>query len=272
MDKQTYKVRETFDAASEGYDRPALRFFVHAANHLADGMGLAGNEHILDVACGTGAVSLACAERLGKGRVTGIDLSEGMLEKARAKATARRLGNLSFRCMDLGSMDFGAGAFDGACCGFGIFFLPDMDGALRAIAHHVRPGGTIGISSFTGGLMEPLSTAFVDRIQGYGVAIPPVTWTRLNDAPKHRALFAAAGIDEVETRAVQAGFHLAGFGDWWDILWFSGYRGLLNQLSADRLAQFRHEHQAEIEGLGGGQGIWLNVEVLISIGRKPQAA
>lgn len=68
MDNQTrkYKLKETFDAASAGYDQPALRFFIHAADQLAGRMGLAGNEHILDVACGTGTgtVSLACAERL----------------------------------------------------------------------------------------------------------------------------------------------------------------------------------------------------------------
>jgi ubiquinone/menaquinone biosynthesis C-methylase UbiE len=274
MDKQTrtYKVRETFDAASAGYDRPALRFFAHAAGQLAERMGLAGDEHILDVACGTGAVSLACAERLGKGRVTGVDLSEGMLEQARAKAAARQLGNLAFRCADLESMDFGADAFDGACCGFGVFFLPDMDAALRTIAHHVRQGGTIGISGFTGGLMEPLSTAFVDRIQGYGVEIPPLSWKRLDDAAKHRALYAAAGINEVETHTVQVGYHLAGFEEWWDILWFSGYRGLLNQLSTAELESFRQAHRTEVERLATERGIWLDVEVLISVGRKPRQA
>jgi ubiquinone/menaquinone biosynthesis C-methylase UbiE len=273
MDKQSrqYKVRETFDSASAGYDKPALRFFSHAADHLADRMQFAGNEHILDVACGTGTVSLACAERLREGRVTGVDLSEGMLEKARAKAAARGLGNLSFQCSDLESMDFGADAFHGACCGFGVFFLPDMEAALRSIARPVRAGGAIGITSFTGEVMEPLSAAFVEGVQAYGVELPPVSWKRLDDAAKHQALYAAAGIDEVDTHSVQVGYHLAGFDEWWDILWFSGFRGLLNQLSASELAQFRQDHRVEIERLATDQGIWLNVEVLVSVGRKPQA-
>ena len=82
MDDQTRitKLREIFDAASAGYDSPALRFFNHAADQLVDRMALSGHEHILDVACGTGKVSLACAARLAKGKVTGVDLSEGMLE------------------------------------------------------------------------------------------------------------------------------------------------------------------------------------------------
>jgi len=274
MDNQTrqFKLKETFNAAAVGYDRPALRFFVHAADRLADRMALAGSEHILDVACGTGTVSLACAERLGKGQVTGVDLSDGMLEKARAKAASRQLDNVSFQCANLESMNFGADAFDGACCGFGMFFLPDMEAAFRIIAHHVRPGGAIGISSFTGAVMEPLATAFVDRIQGFGVDIPPLSWKRLDEPAKHQALYASAGISQLTTQAVQVGYHLVGFDEWWDILWFSGFRGMLNQLSASELAQFRRDHQAEVERFATDAGIWLNVEVLISVGHKPQAA
>lgn len=271
MDKQSrkYKIKETFDAASAGYDKPALRFFIHAADRLVESMGLAGNEHILDVACGTGTVALACARRLGNGRVTGVDLSDGMLEKARAKAQAHQLGNVEFHCTDLENMGFETDTFDGACCGFGIFFLPDMEAAFNIIASHVKPGGKIGISSFTGEVMEPLSQAFIDRIQAYGVEIPPLSWKRLDEAAKHHALYEAAGITQVETHTVQAGYHLTGFDEWWDILWYSGFRGLLNQLSEDELARFRQEHQAEIEKFATADGLWLNVEVLISVGRKP---
>jgi ubiquinone/menaquinone biosynthesis C-methylase UbiE len=274
MDNATrnFKLRQTFDAASAGYDSPALRFFVHAAEHLAERMELTGNEHILDVACGTGTVSLACAERLHTGRVTGVDLSEGMLDKARAKAQARQLGNLTFQCAALEAMDFAADSFDGACCGFGVFFLPDMEAALKTIAHPVRPGGAIGMSSFTGAVMEPLSTAFIERIQGYGVEMPPLSWKRLDEVAKHHALYASAGIDRVDSETVQVGYDLTGFDQWWDILWFSGFRGLLNQLAPDDLAQFRQDHRTEIERMATGRGIWLNVDVLISVGRKPVAA
>lgn len=265
---RAYKVRETFNAAASGYDRPALRFFVHAADALAEQMRLAGDEHILDVACGTGTVSMACAARLGRGRVTGVDLSEGMLEQARAKAAARGLTNVAFHGADLESMDLGTAGFDGASCGFGIFFLPDMEAAMNTIARHVKAGGAIGISSFVGALMEPLTSDFVARIQRYGVGIPPLTWKRLDAPAKHAALYAAAGVEAVETRRTQVGYHLAGFDEWWDVLWFSGYRGLLAQLSPADLADFRRAHQVEVERHATPDGIWLDVEVLVSVGRK----
>lgn len=169
-------------------------------------------------------------------------------------------------------MPFDAGAFDGACCGFGVFFMPDMDAAFRAIARLVRPGGAIGITSFTGEVMEPLSSAFVERIQTCGVEVPPLSWKRLDDAAKHQALYAADGIGALDTQRVQVGYHLAGFGEWWDIVWFSGFRGLLNQLSSAELERFRQGHRAEVEDRAGGEAIWLNVEILVSVGRKPPAA
>ena len=270
MDSQSqqYKLKETFDAASVGYDNPALRFFVRAAGQLADRMAFAGHENVLDVACGTGNVSLACAARLEQGRVTGVDLSQGMLSQARAKAVALQLDNLSFQCADLEALDLGEQAFDGAVCGFGLFFMPDMDAALKTIARHVRSGGAIGISSFTGALMEPMATAFIERMQTYGLEIPPLSWRRLDEVGKHQAVYAAAGMDKVETQSVQVGYDLKGFDEWWDILWFSGFRAMLNQLSPDALAQFRQAHRSEIDHSAVDGKIRLNVDVLISVGYK----
>ncbi|MHB8847734.1 MAG: class I SAM-dependent methyltransferase [Burkholderiales bacterium] len=271
MNEQIRKrnIRELFDLVSAGYDKPALRFFAHAADRLADRMNLTGDEHLLDVACGTGTVSFACAKRLPEGRVTGVDLSEGMLARARIKAEEQALHNILFKYADMESMKVDGDAYDGACCGFGVFFLPDMEAAFCTIAELVRPGGAIGISSFTGEVMEPLSSAFIACIRRYGIEVPPLSWKRLDDAAKHRALYAAAGIDAVDTGTEQLGYYLAGFDEWWDILNFSGYRGLLNQLSADDLARFKQDHRSEIEALATGSGLWLNVPVLVSVGRKP---
>ena len=101
------------------------------------------------------------------------------------------------------------------------------------------------------------------------MAIPPLSWKRLDDAEKIYALYRSAGMEQVDIYTEQVGHYLAGFEEWWDILWYSGFRGLLNQLSENDLAGFRKAHQAEISALAGEQGIWLNVEVLISVGYKP---
>ncbi|RFC30778.1 MAG: Ubiquinone/menaquinone biosynthesis C-methylase UbiE [Candidatus Nitrotoga sp. MKT] len=269
MQERKYKIKETFNNAAEGYDKPALRFFSAAAEHLADSMKFAGDEHVLDVATGTGSVALACSQRLGAGHVTAIDLSDGMLAQAKAKAQEQRLSNLDFLCMDIEASNFTADSFDAVCCGFGIFFLSDMEAGFKSIAKHVKPGGAIGISSFTGAVMEPLSQKFIERIFAYGITMPALSWKRLDSVEKIHTLYQSAGLEQLHTQTYQVGYHLAGFEEWWDILWYSGFRGLLSQLSSSDLASFRQAHQEEIELLVEEQGIWLNVEILISVGYKP---
>ena len=73
----------------------------------------------------------------------------------------------------------------------------------------------------------------------------------------------------MRTHTYQVGYYLVGFEEWWDILWFSGFRGLLSQLSSSDLARFRQSHHDEIDLLVEEQGIWMNVEILISVGYKP---
>lgn len=67
MDEQQRKalLKETFDSVSEGYDNGALRFFPASARNMAASLGLRGDEHVLDVACGTGHASFAIANEGG---------------------------------------------------------------------------------------------------------------------------------------------------------------------------------------------------------------
>ncbi len=248
---------------------PHCAFFSAAAEHLANSMKFTGNEQVLDVATGTGLVALACAKQLGAGHVTAIDISKGMLAKAKVKAQEQQLTNLDFLCLDMDVSNFAADSFDAACCGFGIFFLLDMEAGFKTIVKHLKPGGAIGISSFTGAVMEPLSQKFIERILTYGVAMPSLSWKRLDSVEKIHTLYQAAELERLHTRTYQVGYHLAGFEEWWDILRYSGFRGLLSQLSSSDLARFRQSHQEEIELFVEEQGSWMNVEILICVGYKP---
>ena len=62
-----------------------MRFFLESANRVASCLHLAGDEHILDVATGTGCVALAVAGDVPDGHITGIDISKGMLSQAMKK-------------------------------------------------------------------------------------------------------------------------------------------------------------------------------------------
>ena len=68
-------------------------------------------QSILDVACGTGTVSRLLT-RLGY-RVAGVDLSQGMIDIAKEKASAEAL-DIDFRCQDAAEIDLGGQTFDAA--------------------------------------------------------------------------------------------------------------------------------------------------------------
>ena len=97
-------------------------------------------EHILEVGIGTGLnlplYPLHC-------RITGIDLSEEMLEKAQEKVVELELGNVTLKTMDATVMDFGDSEFDAAVATYTISAVPDPVGVLREMRRVVKPGGNI---------------------------------------------------------------------------------------------------------------------------------
>jgi ubiquinone/menaquinone biosynthesis C-methylase UbiE len=272
MDEQKRKVmvKETFDTVSGGYDSSSLRFFPRSAENLAGLLDLKGDEQVLDVACGTGHTSLAVARKLPKGSVTAVDFSTGMLGQARRKAETLGVKNIRFTEGDMQDLPFPAGSFDAAICAFGIFFVPDIEAQLAHIASRVKPGGRVMISSFEESYFHPLRDLFLNRLSAYGVQEPPQAWKRIANAEGCRQLFAASGLTGIRVERRNVGYHLAGAGEWWDIVWNAGYRSLVGQLPPDKQEQFRREHIEEVEALKGRDGIWLDTGVLYTVGVNPR--
>src|SRR4026209_1553821 len=78
-------------------------------------------------------------------RLTGIDLSEEMLQKAQDKVVELGLGNVTLKTMDATTMDFGQGEFDSVVATYTISAVPDPVGVLREMKRVVKPGGNIVI-------------------------------------------------------------------------------------------------------------------------------
>lgn len=271
MDDQSKKalLRETFDTVAEGYDGEALRFFPNSAALLADHLKLNGDEHVLDVATGTGHAAFAIARRLPKGQVTGVDFATGMLEQARSKATDLHVSNVEFVQMDMQSLEFPDDSFDIATCSFGIFFAEDMTGQLTHIASKVRSGGKIAISGFQEDLFHPLVELFNKRLVAYGIEPPEPGWKRIASGEGCRHLFGAAGVDDVWIELENVGYYLDSADEWWDIIWNAGLRRLVGQMKAEDRERFRTEHMEEVEALRTADGIMLDVGVIYAVGIKP---
>lgn len=95
-------------------------------------------DRVLDACCGTGDLALA-AEAEG-GRVTGLDFSPRMLERARRKSEV-----IEWVQGDLLELPFGDASFDAVTVGFGVRHAEDLDAALRELRRVLRPGGRLAV-------------------------------------------------------------------------------------------------------------------------------
>lgn len=109
---------------------------------ILDGLALTPDARVLDVGCGTGALSLALASRLSTGRVVGADLSAPMLARARERAAAQGLTNVSFVEADaqVAHLD---GPFDLVVSRFGVMFFDDPAAAFGNLLRATRAGGAL---------------------------------------------------------------------------------------------------------------------------------
>lgn len=269
MDEQQLKamLKDTFDTVSGGYDSKALRFFQTSAEHMAFLLGLQGNENVLDVACGTGHAALAIAKFLPTGRVTAVDFSSGMLDQAQRKAASLDVHNVKFMERDMQNLNFSDDLFDVAVCAFGIFFVDDMESQLSHIASTVKPGGRIIISNFQENYFHPLKDMLYERLEAYGVQMPPQTWKRIASEKGCIQLFENAGLTNITVTRKNVGYHLDSAEQWWDVVWNAGFRRMVSQLSTKEKERFKREHLDEVETLRTGDGIWLDVDVLFTCGK-----
>jgi demethylmenaquinone methyltransferase/2-methoxy-6-polyprenyl-1,4-benzoquinol methylase len=99
-------------------------------------------DRVLDVCCGTGDLAIA-ASRAG-GRVTGLDFSPQMLERARRKAP-----ELEWVQGDALALPFDDASFDAATVGFGVRNVDDLEAALRELRRVLRSGGLLAILEIT---------------------------------------------------------------------------------------------------------------------------
>ena len=110
--------------------------------------GLERDQRVLDIGCGTGTSSLLAARAVGAGgHVTGADISEPMLERARA--VAGDLAHLSFETTDVAAHPFRAACFDQVISRFGVMFFADPDAAFSNILKSMRPGARLTMACWS---------------------------------------------------------------------------------------------------------------------------
>jgi demethylmenaquinone methyltransferase/2-methoxy-6-polyprenyl-1,4-benzoquinol methylase len=98
-------------------------------------------ERALDLACGTGDIAFAVADR--GARTTGLDITHRMLQLARRRGGKFPAAAVHFLTGDMTSLPFASHSFDLVTTGYGLRNVPDLDAALLEIARVLKPGGRL---------------------------------------------------------------------------------------------------------------------------------
>lgn len=113
---------------------------------LVDAVDVRAGQRVLDVAAGTGTAALPAARR--GARVTATDLTRSLLDVGRADADAEGL-QISWQTADAEALPFADAEFDVVLSSIGVMFAPHHQQAADELVRVSRPGGTIGVLSWT---------------------------------------------------------------------------------------------------------------------------
>ena len=168
----------------------------------------------LDVGCGTGALTKAIAEHASPRSVRGLDRSAGFVAHARAQVA----GPATFGVADARALPVRSGAFDAAVSGLVLNFVPEPARMVAEMARAVRPGGSVAIYvwDYAGRmeLMRRFWDAAIKLDPGAASLDEGVRFPVCAPAPL-AALFAAASLCDVETRAIEVPTPFRDLDDYW---------------------------------------------------------
>lgn len=156
---------------------------------------LTPDSHVLDVACGTGALTRAIAGKLpGHGRVVGADLNQTMIDVAKELAP-QTSHQLDWLAADVTDLPFEDRSFDLACIQQGLQFFPDKPAALAEIHRILKPGGSLCLTCWKE--ISPFNDALATALDRHVGA---------DTAEKARAPFSFRDGDLIQSLLQQAGF------------------------------------------------------------------
>ncbi len=144
-DLEAIKARQQLTWASGDFGRVGVTLQV-VGEALCEAVGVNAGERVLDVAAGNGNASLAAARRFAI--VTSTDYVPHLLEQGRRRAEADGL-DIRFEVADAEALPFADDSFDVVLSTFGTMFAPNQERTAQELVRVVRPGGRIGLASWT---------------------------------------------------------------------------------------------------------------------------
>ncbi len=194
------------------YERYMGKWSQLVGDGFIDWLAPASNLRWLDVGCGNGAFTESLMQRCAPRLVHGVDPSEGQLNYARTRLSAR---GAQFTKADAMGLPFEGNSFDAAVMPLVIFFVPEPARGVAEMARVVSPGGTVSAYAWdlAGGGFPYESLHAEMRELGTPALMPPSPdASRLENL---KALWNGAGLIRVETREITVHRSFVDFEDYW---------------------------------------------------------
>ncbi len=266
---------EAWDAIAEGYDVYVAPQEVELASEAVRLVGLNAGERFLDVAAGTGGLSLPAA-RLGA-LVLATDWSPAMIDRFQARVRAEGLSGAEGRVMDCHALDIPDDSFDVTASQFGVMLVPDQPRALREMVRVTKPGGRVLVTAyrspaeleFLGFFISALSV-LEPEFPGVPDDPPPLEF-QLADPEVLRQRLTDAGLKNVRVERSAERPTFASGQEMWDwVLYGNPIAGMLvADLSEEQRARLRQVLDGMLrERLGSNGRAVLSNPVNIGIGTK----
>ena len=263
-------IQNIFNTASDTFDNPVLSFWNRFGSNTVENLDLKVGDRTLDVCCGSGASAIPAAQEVGStGKVIGVDLADSLLDLARQKAIKQGLENIEFRCSDFTELGYPDNHFDAIACIFGIFFVDDMQAALRELLRMLHPSGKLAITSWGNNVFEPGNSFFKQTVQAVHPDLfnkcPP--WEAIKTPQTLTDLILSAGATEVEIITESTIHPLTQPDDWWTIMLGGGFRGVIEKLEPGTRAKV---YQQNIDYLRDQNITALDIDIMYAIVSKAE--
>jgi ubiquinone/menaquinone biosynthesis C-methylase UbiE len=270
------QMQAAWDRIAPGYDRTNTPTQMWLGNEGIRRAKLRAGMRFLDVAAGSGALSIPAA-RLGA-KVVATDTSRVMLELLEARARRERL-DIKTRVMDGHALELDDNSFDMAGSQFGVMLFPDMPKGISEMARVVKPGGRVLMIvygdpheiEFFGFFIAAVRSVRPD-FDGPPMDPPPLPF-QLADPARLRKELAAAGLKDISVETITETTEIQTGKDLWDWLVWSNpivemVLGSLHLTSEERDAIQQALEELVRERAGGAGSAKLTNPINIGVGTK----